>query len=234
MIDITGTDNLIAIFTGVVAVTTVIYMIITGWLALETRRMRKAQTEPKVSLQLELTDRAGHGGLQLAIRNEGMGSAQDIRFKFSGDPNYFVKSGVRKPITELPIIRDGMSYLAPGRNFTFVLGWLFGDDFRRAEERPWEFNITYKNSSGKQFKDTYTLDFSDFSELIIGGGDPLRKIEGHLDSLNKELRSLGSGAHKLQIITQTKEEQRKELATFLELQAGNPSEITEPMPDKEV
>lgn len=119
------TDALLVVFSGAVALSTVIYAFLTWRLVAETRRMREAQTEPRVSLQLELNDRVGHGGLQLAIRNEGLGPAQDIRFKFSGDPNYFANRSINKPITELPIIRDGMSYLAPGSNFTFVLGWLF-------------------------------------------------------------------------------------------------------------
>lgn len=72
-------------------------------------------------------------------------------------------------------------------------------------ECPLEFNVTYKNSSGKQFNDSYSLDFSAFSELIIGGGDPLQKIEKHLDSVQKQLGRWSTGLHKIQVATHPRE-----------------------------
>ena len=51
-------DSLILTFTIVVGVSTFFYTIITGWLTYETRKMRLAQTEPRISVQVEL-DRDG-------------------------------------------------------------------------------------------------------------------------------------------------------------------------------
>ena len=194
-------ETLIVVFTGVVAACTLLYMLITGWLAIESRRMRQAQTEPKVSVQLDLNDRVGNGGMELVICNEGMGPAQDIRFQFSGDPSYFIENGIGKPIDEVPVIKRGIRYLGTGRRFTIMLGWLFGEDFKRAMEHPWVFCVSYKSLSGKRHKDNYTLDFTQFSQLFLPEGDPLRKIEKHLDDIRKEFRHLGSGFHKLQVIT---------------------------------
>lgn len=217
-------DSLIVLFTGVVAVSTVAYAILTWKLVSETRRMRQVQTEPRVSMQLELGSGVGHGGLQLEIRNEGMGPATEIRFEFDGDANYFTNRGLGRPITEVPVIKEGIDYLGPDRNFSFVLGWLFGEDFSRAMEAPWKFNVAYKNLSGKKMKDTFILDFSQFSHLIVGAADPLRNIEKHLDAIQKELKSWSTGTRKPQIIIQTKAQQRKEWAEHIQRQMDIDSE----------
>ena len=193
-------ETLIMAFTGVVALSTVFYVGITCWLAWETRKMRTAQNEPKVSIQLELNSQVGQGGMQLAIRNEGMGPAQDITFEFVGNPNHFTSNGMRTPVDEVPAIRDGLRYLGPGRQFTLILGWLFGDAFNRASEEPWTFHMRYKNQTGKERKESYVLDFSQFSHLIIGDGDPLRKIAKNLESIDKEMGRWGTGFHKLQVV----------------------------------
>lgn len=215
-------ETLIVVFTGVVAASTLFYVVITGWLAWETRRMRTAQSEPKVSIQLELNHLVGQGGMQLAIRNEGMGPAQDIRFEFDGNPDLFTSNGMRTPIDQVPVVRDGLKYLGPGRQFTFVLGWLFGDAFVQASKQTWEFHVNYKTQTGKLRKDSYVLDFSQFSHLIIGEGDPLRKIEKHLGDIKKEFGHLGNGFHKPRIITQTKDEYLKEIDNLRRQRKENP------------
>ena len=120
-------DTLIMIFTGVVAVAGLIYAGLTWKLVSETRRMREVQTEPRVSMYLELSDRIGHGGMELVIRNEGQGGAENIRFDFEGDPTYFIGNGQQWPIDKIPIIKNGLPYLGPSQTFRFLLGWLFGE-----------------------------------------------------------------------------------------------------------
>ena len=220
-------DTLIVVFTGVVAGSTVLYMLITGWLAWETRRGREAQSEPKVSVQLELNEQIGQGLLQLAIRNEGMGPALDIRFKFVGNPEYFLGNGMRTPINEVPAIKDGLRYLGSGRQFTFVLGRLLGDNFNEANENPWTFDVHYKTQTRKSREDKYVLDFSQFSGLFIEEGNPLRKMEQHLGDIKKEITYLGTGFHKPQVITQTKEESLRERDLVKKEQTRGQSENAE-------
>ena len=106
-------EILIIVFTGVVAGSTVAYAVLTWRLVAETRRLREAQTEPRVSMRLELAERVGHGGIELLIRNEGQGPAQNIRFHFQGDPTYFIGHGQQQPIDQIPLIENGLPYLGP-------------------------------------------------------------------------------------------------------------------------
>ena len=203
--------TLIVAFTGVVAISTVVYAGLTGWLVFETQKLRKAQTEPRVSARIELAERVAQGGLELVIRNEGQGPANDIRFDFEGDPTYFVEHGQQEPIDQIAVIKNGLPYLGSGQTFKLLLGWLFGEAFDRANQMPWVFHISYKSLGGKPTRDTYVLDFSQFAGLIVGGGPPLVKIEKHLDALQRDVHHLLTGFNKPQVITQTKEEYQEEL-----------------------
>ena len=222
-------EILVIVFTGVVGFSTVAYAVLTWRLVSETRRLREVQTEPRVSIRIELDDRVGHGGLELVIRNEGQGPAQNIQFSFQGDPTYFTRNGQRKPIDELPVIKNGLPYLGSGQSFKIFLGWLFGDDFDHAAREPWTFQIDYENLENKMKRAIYLLDFSQFTGLV-DIGDPLVKIEKHLDSLKKDLHHLASGFKKLHVLTQTKEELRREREEYL--QQDSRSEAAKPSSGK--
>lgn len=209
-------EILIIVFTAVVPVSTVFYAVLTWRLVVETRRMREVQTEPRVSVRLELATHVGHGGIELVVRNEGQGPAQNIQFNFQGDPTYFIDHGQQQPTDQIPVIKNGLPYLGPNQEFRILLGWLFGESFERASQGPWTFHIDYENQLGKPLNCGYTLDFSQFSGLIVGGGPPLVKIEKHLEAIQKDLSHLTTGFRKLHVLTQTKEESRKEMEEFLQ------------------
>ena len=197
---------LMVVFTGVVATSTVIYAVLTWRLVSETRTMRKAQTEPRVSVYVDLNEHDGHGRMDLVIHNNGQGGAEDIRIDFEGDPTYFDDE---RPIDQLPAIKNGLRYLGPHGSFRILLGWLFGEAFTRAIQEPWTFHLSYKNAIGDKISETFTVDFSQFDGLMFTDGDPLKKIEKHLDSLQKDVHHMTTGFSKLHVLTQTKEEYLK-------------------------
>lgn len=209
-------EYLIPVFTGVVAGSTVAYALLTWQLVSETRRLREVQTEPRVSVSVELAEGVGHGALELVVRNEGQGPAQDIQFNFEGDPTYFTENGLEQPIDQIPVIKNGLPYLGPNQQFRILLGWLFGDAFERASQEPWTFHIDYENALGKSQRGSYTLDFSRFSGLMLGGEPPLVKIEKHLEALQKDLHHLTTGFKKLNVLTQTRDEFRNEMDALRE------------------
>ena len=223
-------EILIIGFTGAVAVSTVAYAVLTWRLVSETSRLREAQTEPRVSVRVELAENMGHGAMELIVRNEGQGPAQNIRFSFEGDPTYFTESGLGQPIDEVSAIKNGLPYLGPSQQFRILLGWLFGDAFHRANKEPWTFHIEFENVAGNSRRDTYTLDFSQFAGLIVGDGPPLVRIEKHLEKLQRDVGHLSTGFRKLQVLTQPKEEFDRQRAEALrehrERQAANSSDVS--------
>ena len=70
-------QTLIIAFSGVVAVSTVVYAVLTWRLVSETRSLRKAQTDPQLSVSVQ-SDRGDHGGLvDLVIMNHGGGGRSE-------------------------------------------------------------------------------------------------------------------------------------------------------------
>ena len=198
---------LMVVFTGVVAASTVIYAVLTWRLVSETRTMRKAQTEPRVSVHVDLNEHDGNGRMDLVIQNNGQGGAEDIRIDFEGDPTYFDDE---RPIDQLPAIKNGLRYLGPHGSFRILLGWLFGEAFNRAIKEPWTFHLHYENAIGDTISETFLVDFSQFDGLLLTAGNPLGKIEKHLESLQKNVHHMTTGFSKLHILTQTKEDYLKE------------------------
>ena len=159
-------DSLIVIFTGVVAVSTVFYVVLTWRLVSETRRMRKAQTEPRVSLRVE----PAFHGMELVIRNEGQGTAKNISFEFEGDPSYFEDplrvgpDGNRVSlIEEISVLKDGLAYLEPRQTLRFFLG---RPELNNIGQIPWTFHSKYETLSGEAVRDTYIVDFSQFRGIV--------------------------------------------------------------------
>ena len=218
-------EVLIVMFTGVVAVSTVAYAVLTWRLVSETSQLRKAQTEPRVSVRVEIAEMVGHGGLELVVRNEGQGPAQGISFEFEGDPTYFVDHGNILPIDKIPAIENGLSYLGPGQSFRFLLGWLFGEAFERASQKPWTFHVDYESMSGKRARATYILDFLQFAQLPIGSASPLSEMEKHVRTIKDDFHHVTTGFNKLHVLTQTKEDARREREEFI-LQQRNRDDAT--------
>ena len=119
---------IVVVCTVVVAVCTMISVFLTKLLVSETRRLREAQTDPRVSVQVEPHDASL--GYQLVIRNEGQGPAMNVRFEFKGDPTYFRNSWAGKAppaVDQLPAIRDGLEYMGIGYTQEFFLNQSQGE-----------------------------------------------------------------------------------------------------------
>ena len=204
---------LMVVFTGVVALSTVVYAVLTWRLVTETRRMREVQTEPRVSIRIE-ADRTGLLGYELVIQNEGQGLAKNVRFEFEGDPSYFRNSWVnRRPpaVNDLPIIKNGLDYLEPNQSYRFPLGTVSSEEFERAIEAPWTFRIHYESLYGKRKSDTYVVDFSQFSGMFFES-NYLKEIAEHMKAVREDLHRLTEGHARVQVVTQSREEfeQRRE------------------------
>ena len=198
-------------FTGVVALSALVYAILTWRLVSETRRMREAQTEPRVSVRVEL-HHSGAYGYELIICNEGQGVANNVRFEFEGDPSYFRNSfvlGVWPTVDQLPVIKKGLDFLEPGQIFRFPIGTVSEEEFDRATGAPWTFQVQYENLYGKRKKAAYIVDFSQFRGMVFEP-NALKEIEKHLDSIREDLNRLTKGNAKVQVVAQSRKEFLKE------------------------
>ena len=151
------------------------------------------------------------------ICNEGQGVAKNVRFEFEGDSSYFRNSfvfGVLPTVDQLPVIEKGLDFLEPGQTFRFPLGTVTVEEFNRAAEAPWTFQVQYENLYGKRKRAAYTVDFSQFRGMVF---EPiaLNEIVKHLNCIRKDLNRLTEGIAKAQVVSQSREEFLKEREGYL-------------------
>lgn len=193
------------LFSAVVTLATVVYAWLTWKLVGETRAMRRAQTEPSVSLRL-----APHayrfGFVDLVLCNDGVGAAYDVAFQVVAGDDADVE--LLKKLNELGFVKRGLAYMSPRQEIrTF-----FASAIQRDEQRM-NTNIKvltrYRSALGDKVEGEFWLDFSPFWGYGAVGEHPLVAIEKELEKIQKEVTSLGSGSKKLRVRTYTLEEETR-------------------------
>ena len=96
---------------------TSIALAVTTWvLAKETRLLRRAQTDPRLSIWIGPNKREVHW-IEMVIENVGAGPAYGITFTASRD--FECRKGA--PFSELGFMTTGLPYLAPRQGIRFFL-----------------------------------------------------------------------------------------------------------------
>ena len=143
------------IFTGFVTIATIAYAILTWSLVSETKKLREAQTEPKVSAIIQPREE-WLNFIDLVIQNIGMGPAYNIKFQVLPD---FEEEERRFKVSEIGFIKNGLRYIAPNQKLETYLTNL-ADNFEEKCNKPFKIVITYQSVVGKTYNDEYLIDFS--------------------------------------------------------------------------
>lgn len=200
------------VFSAVVAFATVVYAILTWKLVSETKKMREAQTEPKISVIVQPTEE-WINAIDMIIQNIGLGPAYNVKFKV--EPDFEYTEG--KFLSELGFIKDGLRYLAPSQKLQIFLTSM-ADNFEEKVKKSFKIKVAYQNSiGGKKYEDSYTIDFSQFIGLRHLGEPPLYKISKNIEKIQKDIHHLSTGFYKMKVIRYTKEDVEKETEQLIEL-----------------
>jgi hypothetical protein len=147
----------------IIAFVTLIYVVLTRELVLESRKMRELQTAPNVYLFIE--PRNEHNDItDLFIQNFGMGAAYNIQFNLLSDFIYY-ESKERSKIyfaSEAIIIKDGIKYLAPTQKKR-----LFSTTFNDVKELNLQNNlgnylkiyVTYQDNIRRKKYESFDINF---------------------------------------------------------------------------
>lgn len=176
------------VFSGVVASATVVYAILTWKLVSETRRMREAQTEPRVSVTLQPRQESINL-IDMVIQNIGLGPAYDMRFEVS--PDFECLKG--RFLSEMGWVTEGLEYLAPRDKLQFFLTSMT-DDFQEKVGTTFEVSVTYHNRLGNTYEDVYSIGFSQWAGLLQLGEPPIQRIAKNMEEIKRELRGLSTTA----------------------------------------
>ena len=201
------------IFSALVTLATLVYAGLTWSLVSETRRMRRAQTDAKMTIGLDVREEAINL-VELFVRNEGVGPAYDVRFSVE-----MVGSGghaeILDSILSLGFIDQGLAYFSPGQEIRSFLTSM-AIEFEAKIATKIRVAITYSTASGERTKDEYVLDLAVFKGRHQLGEPDLHSVAKSLKSLAKDVDHLASGWKKLQVITQDKAEYRQEQEETIE------------------
>jgi len=196
---------LAVVFSALVAIATIVYVKLTWSLVAETRKMREAQTEPKISLIIQPSEKYINL-IEMIIENIGLGVAHSIKFEVSPDFEY--EKG--KFLSDLGFVNNGLKYLAPNQKFRLFLTNM-AEDFDEKAKKSFTINITYEDNTGKIHKDEYPIEFSSLIGLRQLGEPPLEKIANNIENIKKDFDNLSTGVSKVKVIRYTKEEEEKEI-----------------------
>ena len=177
---------LTTLFTAIVAFATLFYAALTGFLVIETIKIRKIQTEPKISINIKPRDE-WINFIDLIIENIGAGPAFDIKLTLNGDIKNLSEIG--KSLSQINIFKNGIKYLAPSQKIQFVCTDM-AEDSDVKKGLVLTIGIEYKNVYGKILHGEFPLDFSQYLGIPQLGKPPIYEIEGHLKGIREDLHQL--------------------------------------------
>ena len=163
-----------SLFSLVVAVSTVFYVILTRSLVKETKKLRKAQMEPMISIYLEPREEYLNW-IELVVENIGAGPAFEVRFELKDDMKCFGN----KDLSSFGFAKNGIRYLGANQCYRIFIADMT-DDFNGKLQIKIPIRVIYKGTEKREIVRDYVLDFSQFEGLNQLGIPPLHQIADSL------------------------------------------------------
>ena len=202
---------LLVVFSLIVTGATVAYVILTRSLVSETRKMREAQTEPDISVNISSKEESTYLK-DIQIQNIGLGAAYNIKFEIVPDFEY----AKGRMLSEVNLIKDGLHYLAPNQKISFFIASI-PEIFMKKKKSFFDIKVKYENKFGKPYKNTYLIDFSKFFDLRHAGEPSLKKIANNLEKIQKDIHTIMYSSYpRIKVVTHTKKDMEEEYHKILE------------------
>lgn len=199
---------LTVIFTAVVTISTVVYAVLTAILVKETRKMRQAQTEPKIEVVLKPSEE-WISLIRLHIKNIGLGPAYDISFKVSAESGNEGAIALIEDLTKANFFKTGLKYLGPGHEI--VTGYTqMTNKYELKIESVLNFDLQYRDSTQKNYDDFFRVDFSEFKGRNQIGTPHLYSIAESLKKLEKSMDNIATGWKRLKVDTYSEKDRHRE------------------------
>ena len=173
------TNVLMLIFSGIVAISTIIYVFLTYKLAEQTRLSREFFLESHIIAYITNSE-ASSGIVNLVIENIGKGVAKNVKFEIIKD----VESTKITNLKDLGIFKNGIKYLPPDRRLKFTLTTLNKDtnDFQNSII----FKVRYSDALQKR-DSIFELEYSELEGMgrLVPPDTYLGRISYELSKFNK-------------------------------------------------
>lgn len=199
---------LTVIFTFVVTLSTVVYAVLTAMLVAETRRMREAQTEPRVEVVIKPREE-WIGLIHVYVRNIGLGPAYDISFDIKAESGEEGAQALIDDFTQTHFFKTGLRYLSPGHEAVSGYSQLT----EKKIEAVLVFEVKYRSATSKTFEERFRTDFAEFKGQTQIGKPHLYAIAQHLEKIQQDIHHLATGFRRIKADvydSEDRETERKE------------------------
>jgi hypothetical protein len=191
------------VFAFVVAISTLVYAILTSMLVSETRKMRKMQTEPNISIRIESNERAIKY-VDIIVENIGAGPAFNIKFFLKNDLKLFAND----KLSEIGFIKNGLKYLAPKQKLRYPLLDL-NSVLKNDSNKLIEISVIFSDYLNEKYKSNFEINFEEFRNLLQIGSPSLLEISRSIKKISEDLSYLVSGSRRLKIDSYNSQDREK-------------------------
>lgn len=199
------------IFSFVVTLSTVVYAYLTWQLTSETRRMRKVQSDPVVSIFADMNSMS-FGAIDIVCKNEGSGAARDVNFEvsFESGKETPVAQDIHNTFSRLGFLKHGIPQLYSGQEVRSFFTTSFGnlDDLVNVDIH---FIVRYRSIRGDSFLSKYNVTFKHFYNLSVVGNSQLDDIKKEIAGINKSLSEICSNSFYLNVVSTTDQEIKQKM-----------------------
>jgi len=173
---------MLAIATIVLVIITIVYVLMTGKLVGESKRLRKLQNSPNVITIIEpFSERASL--VEMVLKNVGFGPAFNIKIKVQ--PDFMCYSG-KKLLSQHSFIRKGIRYLAPGEEIRHFLNER-SEMSKEEQETIYNGSVVYNDAFGEIYTGSFIINFSARDDIRFIGRK--NKIEESIVEIRKDIHT---------------------------------------------
>lgn len=178
--------NIEILLSFIIALSTVIYTIISLMLLCESKKTRQQKLNPIMIAYLKSTET--HTMLELRIKNIGNGSAKDLSITILKDYNRLDKDNMK--LSEIGIVKNGFNCFPPQYEMKYYINSLEEID-KKDINNSIKLKFKYKSIDNREFSEIFELPFNQVlnqnysmpPETFIG------QIPFYLKEINKALKS---------------------------------------------
>lgn len=196
------------LFAVVATVLTTIYVVLTRRLLVETREMRRFQTEPLLELTVESTE-AAINFIRLHLRNVGPAAARDLKLAITPVAGGAMAQKILEDFSTTAFITKGLRYLGPNQE-----RYSGPTNSRQWSEQKFECSfeivLTYRKPNGKTVEELHIVDLGDFKGNYRLGPTTIEKIEKHLEVLSEDFHKVFGNSGRVGVDVFTAEERSLE------------------------
>lgn len=192
-----GVLNLL--FTGVVALATVVYAVLTSRLVKETQRLREAATEPSLEVTYRSRDEA-MALLEVVVKNIGSGPAYKISVSFTAEPPGPGADELLARLRKVQSFERGINILLPGQEFSSY--WTdVRQNFQAKLATIVHANSVCRSATGQEYRRSHQIDLSELDGVERLGSPPLLSMARSLKSIQEDINKFSTGFRKLSVDT---------------------------------